>query len=201
MFIFGITGGTGVGKTTAVKVLQTLGVYAIDCDDVYHEVLLSNANMKEEIIANFGDVATDGEVDRKKLGKIVWNDPGLLQKLNTITFKYMDSEIDKRLESLQLQDVEIVVIDAVALIESGQDAKCDVVIGITAPKEKRLSRIKSRDNITEDHALKRINAQQPKEFYWEHCKYILENIYDTEVEFEDRCKSFFQELIAQRVPF
>jgi len=197
MYIIGITGGTGAGKSSAVKALQALGAQALDCDAIYHEVLLGNADMKAEIKAQFPSAATDGEIDRKKLGEIVWNNPDSLQKLNKITHKYMDKEIDNRINALRQQNTGIAVIDAIALIESGQGKKCNATVGICAPQEKRLSRIIQRDNLTEEHANKRVKAQQPESFYRENCDYILENIYNTEAEFEEKCTVFFKELIHE----
>jgi len=198
MYIIGITGGTGAGKSSAVKALQALGAVALDCDAIYHEVLLNNKDMKAEIEAQFDNVSIDGEINRQKLSDIVWSNPGSLQKLNAITHKYMDIEIDSRINTLKQQNVNIVVIDAIALIESGQNKRCDITIGITAPKENRLSRIMQRDNITKEHALKRINAQQPESFYHENCDHIFENVYNSEAEFEARCRGFFEILLSQQ---
>jgi len=199
MYIIGITGGTGAGKSSAVKALQALGAVALDCDAIYHEILLSNTDMKAEIEAQFDGVSIDGEISRSKLSEIVWNHPGSLQKLNTITHKYMDLEISKRINILKQQNTDIAAIDAIALIESGQNKRCDITVGVAAPKEKRLARIMQRDNLTREHALKRINAQQSESFYHEKCDHILENVYDTEAEFEDKCKSFFEALLLNNL--
>jgi len=194
MYIIGITGGTGAGKTSAVKVLQEMGAMVTDCDEVYHELLISNADMIEEIEANFTDVTGDGKIDRKKLGEIVWNDPEALQKLNIITHKYVNDEIDRRINAFREQGASIIVIDAIALIESGQSKRCDVIVGITAPQEHRIFRIMKRDNISKETAQARISAQMPESFYEENCDYILENTYDTQEEFEKKCIWFFREL-------
>jgi len=198
MYIIGITGGTGAGKSSAVKALESFGAAALDCDAVYHTMLQNSVEMKAEIEKQFDNVSIDGEISRKKLSEIVWNNPGSLLKLNAITHKFMDLEIDKRINELKQQDIKTVVIDAIALIESGQNKKCDITIGIAAPKEKRLSRIMQRDNLTKEHALKRINAQQPESFYHEKCDYILENAYDSEEEFEAKCKVFFENLLSEQ---
>jgi len=199
MYIIGITGGTGAGKSSAVKALQALGAVALDCDAIYHEVLLNNKEMKNEIETQFNNVSFNGEISREKLSEIVWNNPGSLRKLNAITHKYMDIEINNRISTLKQQNVNTVVIDAIALIESGQNNKCDIVVGVVAPKEDRLSRIIQRDNLTKEHALKRINAQQPESFYHENCDHIFENAYNSETEFEARCRDFFEVLLSEQL--
>jgi len=197
MYIIGITGGTGAGKTSAVKSLQALGALALDCDKIYHELLLNNSDLKDDIESHFKGVTTDGTIDRQKLGAIVWENPGSLRELNAITHKYISAEIQRRISEFKAQDGKIVAIDAIALIESGQNEICDVVIGVTAPQEKRIQRIMERDNITQERALMRVNAQQTESFYRDNCDHILENVYDTQGEFEEKCLRFFIELIEK----
>ena len=150
--------------------------------------------MKAEISNRFNNVTTDGKIDRQKLGKLVWNNPDSLSVLNKITHKYINDEIDRRLEQFQKQGIKTILIDAIALIESGQGKKCDVLICVTAPEEKRIARIMERDNLTEEQAKKRINAQKPDGYYRENCDYVLENIYETSAEFEKKCIEFFKDL-------
>jgi len=198
MFIIGITGGTGAGKTTVVRALESFGALPLDCDAIYHELLLVNVEMRTEIEARFSGVSTNGLIDRKKLGEAVWSDPTALRDLGAITHKFVSSELDRRIHSFKSQGGVLVALDAIALIESRQSEKCDIVVGVIAPQDKRLSRIMARDNLTEEHALMRINAQHNESFYRENCNYILENVYDTEAEFAIKCKEFFKELLKEK---
>jgi len=197
MFIVGVTGGTGAGKTTVVQALQSFGALPLDCDKIYHDLLLSSAEMRAEIEARFNTVSKDGIIDRNKLGEIVWNDPAALHDLGVITHRFISSELEWRIISFKAQGGKLVAMDAIALIESGQSEKCDIVVGVIAPQEYRLSRIMSRDNLSKEHALMRINAQQPDSYYREKCDYILENTFNTQTEFEEKCKDFFKNIFKE----
>ena len=196
MRIIGITGGTGAGKTSALRALETLGALVLDCDAIYHELLSNNAGLKSELGARFIGVLHDGMIDRKALGAIVFGDPDALLELNAITHKYVSAEIDKRIQDWQEKGGTVAAIDAIALIESGRAKKCDIVVGITAPPEARLSRIMQRDGITREQAEMRINAQKPDAFFTENCDFVLEGNYDTSAEFEVACKEFFARFIG-----
>ena len=195
MFIIGITGGTGAGKTTALGALESFSVRVLDADAVYHELLISNSEMKTKIGSGFSGVLIGNAVDRKKLGEIVFNDPAALLKLNSITHRYVDAEIDQRLANWEAQGETIAAIDAIALIESGRADKCDVVVGVTAPVEMRIARIMERDGITRRQAEVRIKAQKPAAYYREKCDHTLEDKYDTPEEFRKKCVDFFSELL------
>lgn len=198
MYVIGITGGTGAGKTLALTSLKELGALALDCDKIYHELLLGSAEMKAEIESSFHGVTTDGAIDRKKLGEIVWKEPSSLLKLNEITHKYVTNEIKTKIDSFKEKGGKFAAIDAIALIESGQSKNCDIVVGIVAPVEYRKERIIKRDGLTETQALARIKAQQSDSFYEKNCDYIIENEYKTAVEFGEKCKKYFSSLIGGR---
>ena len=195
MFTIGITGGTGAGKTSALRAIETLGALALDCDAVYHELLEGNADLKDDLEARFKGVLRDGAIDRKRLGEIVFSDPSALIDLNAVTHKYVGNELARRIAEWESQGGKIVAIDAIALIESGRAKKCDVVVGVTASAETRISRIMARDGITRDQAEMRINAQKPDSFFKEHCDYLLEGNYAKLEEFEEKCAAFFREII------
>ena len=195
MYIIGITGGTGSGKTILLRVLEKQGALALDCDEIYHELLQDNKKMKTEIEAHFNGVLISGVIDRKKLGGLVFNDKSALQKLNDITHKYVVDEVKRRLAEWEKQGGAVAAIDAIALIESGAGKLCNITIGVIAPVETRIKRIIKRDGITDEQAEKRINAQKPDSFYIENCDEILENSYNAPEEFEEKCKTLFKELL------
>jgi len=196
MYIIGITGPSGSGKTSATRALQSLDALAIDCDEVYHEILRSNEQMKSDIVKRFGYVLTGGEIDRKKLREVVFNEPAALSDLNKITHKYVWNEVDHRIRTFNKRGGELVAIDAIALIESSFNEECDIVVGILAPVELRLNRIMKRDGLTRKQAETRVFAQQDDDFYKTNCDYILENNCVNESEFTEKCIKYFNELLG-----
>ena len=199
MYIIGITGGTGAGKTSALRTLDRMGALVLDCDAIYHELLAEDEGLKAELEDRFNGVSRDGSIDRKQLGAIVFNDPAALRDLNKITHKYIGGEIERRLAHWERHGGIIAAIDAIALIESGRGETCDVVVGVIAPEDMRLSRIMGRDGITRDLALQRINAQKPDGFFRENCDYILENAFNSAKEFEIECNDFFEGLLGGQI--
>ncbi|MDR0491371.1 MAG: dephospho-CoA kinase [Oscillospiraceae bacterium] len=196
MFIIGITGGSGAGKSSALRALERLGALALDCDAVYHGLLATDEGLKSELETRFAGVLLSGEIDRRRLAAIVFSDPSALADLNTITHKYVSAEIERLLAQWEQQGGTVAAIDAIALIQSGRSDRCNVVVGVTAPEDERISRIMERDALTLKQARQRISAQKPDNFYCENCDYILENFYESPAEFDDKCVEFFDKLIG-----
>ena len=185
--IFGITGGTGCGKTTLLKVIEENGGLILDCDAVYHELLASDTDLLKTIETRFPGTVENGILQRKKLGSIVFSDEKALQDLNKITHGAIKAEILRRLEHAPA----LAAIDAIALFEGGLADLCDVTVAVTAPEEVRLQRLMLRDGISEDYARSRIRAQHDENWFRERCDWILENS-GTEVQFHKICLAFLE---------
>ena len=193
--IIGITGGTGAGKTSALRALEALGGKVLDCDQVYHEMLRDNRELCAAIGAQFGDVfAEDGSLDRKKLGEIVFADRDRLETLNELTFRFIRPELQNRMRK---DPCLLYGIDAIRLIESGLATMCDRTVAITSPQELRVRRIVQRDQIEERYARLRISAQKSDDYYRENCDLELSNTSESAEAFEEKAREFFEKLILQ----
>ena len=192
--IIGLTGPTGSGKTTALRVLEKMGFTIVDCDALYYELLKRNEMLRGEICAAFGEVfLPDGTLDRPTLAKAVFGDQKKLKQLDTIVARAMNAAVDGIIESCRGRGV---VIDAIKLIESGLGEKCDLTVALTAPADVRLRRIMERDGIDEAYAKKRIDAQKKDSFYKKHCMFLLENRASSQREFERLIQEFFSDMIV-----
>lgn len=198
MMIVGITGPTGSGKTTALKVIREMGGCVLDLDAVYHGLLKTDAGLLRELDARFPGVVRNGELDRKALGNIVFADKQALSDLNAITGKYILAETDRQLEAAQRQGVPIAAIDAINLLEGDLPERCDVTVAVTAPVEIRVGRLMERDGISEEYARLRISAQQPNEYFEAHCDHTLRNGEGTQQAFAQSCRELFDRLLAQQ---
>lgn len=190
MKIIGITGGTGSGKTTALKWLQGQGAHVIDCDAVYHDILENSAEMKAELESRFPEAVTAQGIERKKLGELVFKDKAALEELNQITHKYVGAEVSRQIAAERKNGRLITAVDAIALLESGLGESCDFTVGVIAPADVRVRRLMAREGISEEYARMRISAQKPDEFFRESCTVILENTGGPEAiaDFEKNCE-------------
>lgn len=190
--ILGVTGGSGCGKSNFCRMLKEKGAYVIDADLVARDVVRPGERALLKIKKTFGTeyILPNGELDRKKLGALVFSDSDKLNILNQITHKYIIKEIKKRIKE---SACSLKVIDAAVLFESGLADICDRTVCVLADKETRVKRISERDNLTYDAAKKRINAQQSDDFYRSHADDVILNNGSQE-ELEKENEKYFEKM-------
>lgn len=195
VLVLGITGGTGAGKTTLLRALERHGALVLDCDAVYHEMLRSDAPLRADLTAAFGEVfAPDGGLDRQKLGKIVFGDDAALARLDGIIFRHLPRALARRMEA---SGARLIALDAIKLIESGLGTLCDVTVAVTAPEEVRVRRIMARDGISEDYARARVRAQRSEEDFRADCGAVFENNYPTPAQAALAAEEFVDTIIKK----
>ncbi|MBQ8208246.1 MAG: dephospho-CoA kinase [Clostridia bacterium] len=185
MKVIGLTGQSGAGKGTVASILAKHDIPHIDCDKVYHSLLVSDTDCTKALAKTFGPeiLAENGSVDRKKLGAIVFTGEGhekRLDTLNKITHKYVLDECRKKLRVYADEGKKAAVVDAPTLFESGFDKECDILLAVITPEEIRLNRILKRDGISRDKAKERFAAQLSEEYFRKHADHIIENSSDTD---------------------
>lgn len=166
MLKVGLTGSIAVGKSFVLEIFRELGAFVLDADETAREVVAAGSKGLENIVENFGGevLHSDGELDRAKLGKIVFADEAKRQLLNSIVHPLV---IEAQNEWLTGRESEnpggIAVIDAALMIESGSYRRFNKLIVVWCKPEIQLERLVLRNNLTTEEALKRIDAQMPQD--------------------------------------
>jgi len=187
--IIGITGGSGCGKTTLLNLIRDRGGLVLDCDAIYHELLKTDKALLAAIARRFPGTVEGGELNRKKLGSMVFSDKNALLDLNKITHSAVKKEVLRRLEGKP----SLAAIDAIALFEGELAELCHVTVAVTAPMDARVQRLMKRDGISEEYARSRIAAQHSDAWFGEKCDYVLCN--DGRLDaFATKCLAFLQTL-------
>ena len=159
MIILGLTGSIGMGKSFAAKSLRRLGVPVHDADAAVHGLLARGGAAVAEVEAAFPGVASKGAVDRQKLAKQVFGDPGALARLEAVLHPRVRAQALRFLKRQARRRCPLVVLDIPLLFETGGEVLCDAVIVVTAPKSIQAARVLSRPGMTEER-FKAILAKQ-----------------------------------------
>ena len=179
MKVIGLTGGTGSGKSVVSKSLAEAGAVIVDADQIAHEIILKGKPAYQEIIAYYGTgiLDEDGNIIRKKLGEIVFNDGEKLAFLNQCTHKYICAEVDRQIAAAKEAGTAI-VLDAPLLLEAGLEQVCDWVWVVYADPEVRAQRVMARDGVTYELAKARIANQKSWEEYKQAADTVIDNSKD-----------------------
>ncbi len=186
--IIGITGGSGCGKTTLLDIVREKGGLVLDCDAIYHRLLQEDSALLAAIEARFPGVVENGQLQRKKLGSVVFSDKNALSDLNKITHSAVKADVLRQLQSKP----RLAAIDAIGLFEGELAQLCDTTVAITAPEEMRVQRLMAREGISEEYARSRIAAQRSSAEFEALCHHTLENDRDI-CAFRAKCLAFLNE--------
>lgn len=175
--VIGLTGQTGAGKSTVSKIFSENGFVLIDADKISHEVVEIGKPCLAELVDYFGNqiLNPDNSLNRKALAKIVFTDKRKLESLNSICHPFITEEIFRLINQNALDGKNLILLDAPTLFESKASDFCDIIISVTANSELRCQRIMQRDNLTQESALERMNAQLEEDFFIQHSDFVIKN--------------------------
>lgn len=166
MLKVGLTGSIAVGKSFVCDVFLELGAFVLDADQTAREVVAPNSNGLKAIIEHFGTgiLQPDGELDRAKLGAIVFANAAARQVLNSIVHPLVFEKQNEWLRERELENTDaICIFDAALMIESGSWKRFDKIIVIWCEPLIQLKRLMLRNNLNKDQAIARIKSQMPQE--------------------------------------
>jgi dephospho-CoA kinase len=177
MLTIGLTGGIGTGKSEVSRLLETLGASVVNADRIGHEAYKHPSPVWQEVVDVFGEgiLGPDGEVDRKKLGSIVFADPKAMKKLNSIMHPRMAGIIDAKIGQLRSEGAQAVVLEAALLLEAGWDSMVDEVWLVHAPREIIVERLKVRSNLSEGEVEDRMRSQLAYEDASQRAQVVIHN--------------------------
>lgn len=192
MRVFGITGGSGSGKSTVSAMLAGMGAEIIDGDKLAREVTEKGSDCLKELCMAFGNeiLQPDGSLNRKCLASVAFANVEKTALLSKITHKYIKSETERRIAA---SDAALIGIDGAVIIGSPIEPLCEKIVLVTADRKTRIERIKSRDCLTDEEAKKRLNAQPSEEFYRENSDYIVNNSGSAE-ELKEQVRALYNKL-------
>lgn len=176
--VVGLTGGIGSGKSTAAALLAARGACVIDADRIGHEVYRPGTEGFRRVVTAFGDgvVASDGTIDRRALGAIVFDDPAARARLNAIVHPLIAEAVTARVAAARAEDAERpIVIEAAVLLEAGWDALVDRVWVVSAGREHAIARVVASRGLSKQEVERRIRAQMPEEERRRRADLVLEN--------------------------
>jgi dephospho-CoA kinase len=175
--VIGLTGGIASGKSTVARILRELGAEVIDADLVVRHVCEPGKPAFDEIVREFGAgvLSSDGTLDRKRLGAIVFGDDEKRRRLNRIVHPRVGEETARRVTEAGARGVEVVVYEAALLVENKLHHMLQGLIVVTAPLDVQLQRVVSRDGLTDEEARQRAASQAPLEEKVAAADFVIDN--------------------------
>ena len=176
MLILGLTGNIGCGKSSLSAIFSENNIDIVDADIIARQIY-DDEKLLKKVYDTFGtDIKNkDGSLNRKALGKIVFNDDKKLFQLNKLTHPVIRQNVINQIEEYKKQNKKIVVLDAALLVESDYLNFVDKLLVITCNQDIQIERIKKRDNCSTEEALSRIKSQMSQENKVKYADYIIDN--------------------------
>lgn len=177
MIVIGLTGSIGSGKSEVSKMLGQLGASIIDADRIGHETYLPGSPAWHQLIEVFGQgiVKVSGEIDRKKLGTIVFEDPVALETLNRIMHPIMQQMVKDNIQKYRKTMAKVVVLEAALLIEAGWHTLVDEIWIMSSSKTEILKRLRSSRGMTNNEIRNRMKSQMGSSMKEQYATVIIDN--------------------------
>jgi dephospho-CoA kinase len=157
-YVIGLTGNIATGKSVVRRMLEHLGAYTIDADALSHRVISRGAPGYQPVLDRFGTwlLNQDGQIDRAKLGRLVFSDAQALTQLEDIIHPYVGQAVDLL---IRRATQKVVIVEAIKLLESDLRTRCDSIWVTDAPQDVQIERLMRKRGMSRDEAVQRIHAQ------------------------------------------
>ena len=183
MILVGLTGGIATGKSTVAEMFNDKGAVIVDADVIAREVVLKGTPAWEKIRAEFGDevLLDDGEIDRDKLGDIIFSDTEKKDLLNSIVHPAVFEKMGERIKKVEEEMPDaLVMLDVPLLIESGMQSGFSNVVLVYVTEDIQVKRLMARDGYSEKDAFARIRSQMPIDEKKDKVDIVIDNSKDLE---------------------
>lgn len=177
MDIYGLTGGIGSGKSAAAAIFEECGIPVVSADELSRIVVTPGSEGLAAVVAAFGEgvLAPDGELDRRKLGALVFKDPAQRARLEGILHPRIRDSFQDVLAALEATGQTLVVYEVPLLFENNLDKQMKAVILVCAPDDQRIARVMARDRLNPEDVRARMAAQMDDATRRSRAQYVLEN--------------------------
>ncbi len=172
-----MTGNIGSGKSTVAAMLREAGIPVLDADRISREVTAPGGRAYDAVVQAFGKgiVQDDGTIDRKRLGEIVFSDPGLRERLEGITHPAILEMMKEAIAGIEREGHRAAVVEAALIHESGRKGLFEAVISVTCDRETAISRLAARDGMSRGQAEARLRAQMDAVRKADASDYVIDN--------------------------
>jgi len=174
---FGLTGGIASGKSTVARFLEALGAKVIDADRVGHELFQTSDHVRQEVVAHFGpeSLRPNGEIDRERLGSIVFADPKRLSELGSIVHPRLIARLEELAEELRARHPRaVILVDAALIYEAGAVDRFAKILVAWCRPEQQIERLMAKTGLSRQDALSRMASQIPVEEKRRRADYVID---------------------------